>query len=198
MKYFLDTVIQLPFKLLYRLLIDPTYRERIAYGSFGVDGYRLNKQRHWIPIFGGGLMARQHTNFIGAEGDGGGRITPLGEDDLLAGGGGGGFSMGISQKVGRFHITPYITIGGEGGGITQIRHEALRHPPIAKTDIHGASGGGGLMNGAGIQIDYRIGKQYGVLIGVKIGYRGVLVGGIRLPRPFIQAIVGFGKMDGVL
>ena len=191
-------IIRFPLKMLYRLLIDPTIRERIAYGSFGVDGYRLNKKRHWIPIFGGGLMARQADNFIGAEGDGGGCIVPHGKDDILAGGGGGGFSIGISQKVGQCFITPYVIIGGEGGGIAQVRHQAWLHPPIAKTDIHGASGGGGVMNGAGIQIDYRIGKQYGVLIGVKIGYRGVLVGGIRLPRPFIQAIVGFGKFDRVI
>jgi hypothetical protein len=195
---FLLTLIKFPLKLLYHLLIDPQYRERIAYGTFGVDGYTVNKTRLWIPIFGGGLGARNDTLFIGGGGEGGGRIKRAGEDDILAGGGGGGFSVGISQKIGKLHITPYVIIGGEGGGISQIRHEALVAKNVTKADIHGANGGGGVMNGAGVRIDYRIGGAFGVLVGVQMGYRGVLIGKIRTPRPFIQGILGFGKFDRVI
>ncbi len=195
---FLITIIKFPLKLLYHLLIDPQYHERIAYGTVGVDGSSVNKKRLWIPIFGGGLSARNGTTIIGGGGEGGGRIKHAGEDDILAGGGGGGFSVGISQKIGKLHITPYVIMGGEGGGITQIRHESLVAKNVTKADIHGANGGGGIMNGVGVRIDYRIGTLYGVLVGMQMGYRGVLIGGIRLPRPFIQGVLGFGKFDRML
>ncbi|MCU0481998.1 MAG: hypothetical protein MUE54_12435 [Anaerolineae bacterium] len=194
----LQTVLTFPLKVLYHLLIDSAYQERIAYGSFGVDGYRVNKSRLWIPIFGGGLVARNSSSIVSAGGDGGGRIKNIGEDDQLAGGGGGALSIGISSQIGNFQVSPFVLVGGEGGGIAQIRHEAVVNKSITKADIHDSNGGGGLMNGAGIRITYRIGRAYGVLIGVQFGLRGVLIGAIRLPRPFIQAIVGFGKFDTVL
>lgn len=194
----LQTVLTFPLKLLYHLLIDSRYRERVAYGSFGVDGYRVNQSRLWIPIFGGGLIARNGTSIITGGGDGGGKIKNIGDDDQLAGGGGGAFSIGIATRIGKFQVSPFVLVGGEGGGIAQIRHEAVINKSITKADIHGATGGGGLMNGAGIRITYRIGRRYGVLIGVQFGLRGVLIGAIRLPRPFIQVIVGFGKFDTVL
>ncbi|MDX2078149.1 MAG: hypothetical protein SFZ02_17085 [bacterium] len=191
-------LISFPLKLLYHLLLDPAYRERIAYGTFGVDGYSVNKKRLWIPIFGGGLSARDGSQVIIGGGDGGGRIQRAGDDDRLAGGGGGSVSIGMSGKIGKLHIMPFMMIGGEGGGIAQISHEALKNKSVTKADIHGSAGGGGLMNGAGVRVDYRIGNTFGVLIGVQVGYRGVLIGGIRLPRPFIQGVVGFGKFDGVI
>lgn len=194
----IQTALTFPLKVLYHLLIDSAYGERIAYGSFGVDGYRVNQSRLWIPIFGGGLLARNGSSILSAGGDGGGRIKNMGEDDQLAGGGGGAVSIGIATQIGKFQVSPYLLIGGEGGGIAQIRHEAVINKTITKADIHGANGGGGMMNGMGIRITYRIGRKYGLIIGIKFGLRGVLIGAIRLPRPFIQGIVGFGKFDTVL
>ncbi len=194
----LQTVLIFPIKVLYHLLLDSAYQEHIAYGSFGVDGYRVNQSRLWIPIFGGGLLARNGSSHVGAEGDGGGRIQNIGEDDRLAGGGGGALSVGITAQIRKFQVTPYILIGGEGGGIAQIRHEAVTNKTITKADIHGSAGGGGVRNGAGLRMTYQIGRRYGLLIGINIGLRGVLVGVIRPPRPFIQMIVGFGKFDTVL
>lgn len=194
----LYTIITFPLKILYHLLLDSAYGERIAYGSFGVDGYRVNQSRLWIPIFGGGLLARNGSSHVGAGGDGGGKIQNIGEDDRLAGGGGGAISVGVATQIGKFQVIPYLLIGGEGGGIAQIRHEAVINKTITKSDIHGSNGGGGIRNGAGASITYRIGRKYGLLLGINIGLRGVLIGAIRPPRPFIQMIVGFGKFDTVL
>ncbi len=109
---------------------------------------------------------------VGGEGAGGGRNKPFGIGEASIGAGFGAAEVGVmAPQTAPIPIFPFFGIGGIGSGVAYFRRSILdmqRHQQPIQSDLIKASGGPHLLLGLAMEI--RLGKQQGLLFGLRVGY----------------------------
>ncbi len=162
-------------------------------------GYTLSETGPaFVPSFGwGGYQLRGGAFLVGGEGSGGG--GSMRTDEGLAvnfGAGMGGILMGYMLRFSeRFRVYPLFGIGGggAGGAIGEADPEDFRKT-VDDPEKTMTWGEGDLVVRVGLGAELTLGKTFGLILGVRVGYAFNPIQNVR--RPFIYFTLGAGRLGG--
>jgi hypothetical protein len=145
------------------------------------------------PVQGGGVYGMRLGRFFAEMTGSGGKSETTGGDYLVSTSGGSGFmNMGYMVKRGSYvRLYPLVGIGGSGAGIAVAESgedDDDAEPPMVV---------GGPMLNLGFGAELKLGKSFGVMIGLRAGLIFAPFGSenAKIFTPYTHLITGMGSFD---